>query len=203
MRRRRRGRWRAARRASRDTRARPRRSAGSGHGGPSLRERAEHGVGEPARAWRARRERVDRLRHRGVARHVVQQLVRAEPERGAHRRVEPVERSLRCSQRPRGRRAGAARARCRTRGRWRTRGRGRAGSSRATSTGGAPARTRRLRCVPARRARAAATMSRAEPDGRAAAAADPVVARHARACLRAALRGARASRRRPRARARP
>ncbi len=65
-RRRRRGRDGAGRRASRDTRARRSSLSGSGHGGPSLVERAQHRVHEPRRTWRSGRERVDRLGHRRV-----------------------------------------------------------------------------------------------------------------------------------------
>ena len=114
---------------------------------PEAGDAAEHAVGEPTRARRAGHERLHRLAHGRVRGNTLHELVRAHAQRGAHRRVEPPDRSRR--------RAldeivehDVARARSRRRDRWRTRGRGRRAWCRATSWAARRARTRLRRCAP-------------------------------------------------------
>ena len=64
---------------------------------PESADGAEHAVREPTRAGRAGRDRGDRLPHRGVRRHVVEELVGPEAQGRTNRTVEPSDRSPRSS----------------------------------------------------------------------------------------------------------
>ena len=69
-------------------------SAGSGNGFGRRVSPRRLAFTNPRARGDARTDRVDGRRDRGVRRRVVQELVRAEAQRGAHRRVEAVERTL-------------------------------------------------------------------------------------------------------------
>ena len=66
--------------------------------GPRLREAGERlrrlAFDEPASVWRTGTDRGDAGEHRGVRRRVTEQLVGAEPQRDADRRIEPGQRAL-------------------------------------------------------------------------------------------------------------
>ena len=120
---------------------------------PEPRERSQHRVAEPARPRRPR-QRVDGLRHRRV-RAARRAAVDTRRDGARHAPGDPAGGAGASRHPSRGHRGDAVPCTVPyTRSVAKARSRGFARSSRAASTGGAPARTRRLRCARARRARA-------------------------------------------------
>ena len=167
---------------------------------PLVGEAPEHGVRERDGALEPRpADELHRLVHGRVARHAVEEreLEGPEPERRAHRRVEPARPGGGRSPRSRGR-ASAPAARCRTRAAGRAPGRARRASPRP--------RAARGRRTPRPRRRGSTTSKAATPRGRDLAPRSPEAAQPRRrspsACRRRAAPRAARSRRPPPRRAR-